>query len=438
MKEGYAPASQAFTVSSGQPSSLAVQLQPLASVPPAKEPLQLEAVALFDRGLLLDASQRCDSLLAKDPSNDVAAGLKTKIRNHYWQQSQLAQQRDKLSEARVALENLLRVSPQDVAALRALKRLEANPKDKRAHVPEQPLLPGKVEELHNQIASAMTAGNYFPPASGNALGLIQRLGATSPSDPTFKERMDQIHREAVTQLQRKIQNKDAEGAKALGRQLQEYFPASAELRSLRESIKTEDAGQTEARNSLMQKLDSAMAHGDYVTPANESALAYCNRLLVLDRQNAKALALKRDIPTRASAQAKDLLSNEKFDEARTVFSALLAAAQSEGKTAMAQEMRGQIGKLEFTAYPVIHDHTLGSCSGRLRMNGYVITYVPSGDSKDGFSQKLTDILDTEPSDKLKLQFKSKTYRFQPNPAKNKEESRQKVQEIVARLTALTR
>ena len=435
-KEGYAPASQAFTVSSEQPSSLAVQLQPLAPVPAAKEPLQQEAVVLFNKGLLLDASERCDSLLAKDPYNEVAAGLKTKIRDHYWRQSQLAQRRDKISEARLALQNLLRVSPQDAAALRALKGLPGNPKEKLPSVPEQASLPGKTEELRNQIVSAMSAGNYFPPASGNAFALIQRLGAMSPSDPFFRDWMDQIHREAVTQLQRKIQSKDTEGAKALGRQLLEFFPASTELRSLRESIKTEDAGQLEVRNSLMQKLDSAMAHGNYVTPANDNALAYCNRLLALDSQNAKAQGLKRDIATRASAQAKDLVSNEKFDEARTVFSTLLSVAQSEGKTATVQEIRTQIEKLEFTAYPVIHDHTLGSCSGRLRMNAYVIAYVPSGDSKDGFSQKLTDVLETEPGDKLKLQLKNKTYRFQPNPTKNKEESRQKVQEILARLTAL--
>jgi tetratricopeptide (TPR) repeat protein len=434
-KEGYAPASQAFTISSEQPSSLSVRLEPLAQVPPVKEPLQLEAVALFDRGLLLEASQRCDSLLAKDPYNEVAAGLKTKIRDHYWQQSQLAQRRDKISDARLALQNLLRISPQDATALHALRALQGNPKHRLPSVPEQATLPGRTEELRNQIVSAMSAGNYFPPASGNAFALIQRLGATSPSDPVFRERMDQIHREAVTQLQRKIQSKDTEGAKALGRQLQELFPASAELRSLRESFKTEDAGELEARNSLMQKLDSAMAHGNYVTPAGDNALAYCNRLLALDSQNAKA-GLKRDIVTRASAQAKDLVSNEKFDEARTVFSALLSVAQSEGKTATVHEMRTQIERLEFTAYPVIHDHTLGSCSGRLRMNAYMIAYVTSGDSKDGFSQRLGDILEAEPGDKLRLQFKNKTYRFQPNLTKNKDESRQRIQEILARLTAL--
>jgi hypothetical protein len=435
-KAGYAPASQALTVFSGKASSLSVQLHPLTPVPAGTEPIQLEAVTLFERGLLLEASQRCDSLLAKDPYNEVAASLKARIRDHYWQQSQAAQRRDRISEARLALQNLLRVSPQDAAALDALKGLQTPPKAK-VNQAERPTLAGETEQLRNQIASAMAAGNYFPPASDNAWELIQRLGAKSPSDPVFRERMDQIHREAVTRLQRKIQGKDAEAAKALARQLQEYFPASAELRSLRDSIKTEDAGQLELRNSLMQKLDSAMAHGNYVTPANDSALAYCNRLLALDGQNAKAAALKREIPIRASAQAKDLLGNDRFDEARSIFSALLANAQSEGKTAAAQEMRAQLEKLEFSAFPVIHDHTLGSCSGRLRMNAYVIAYVPTGDSKDGFSQKLTDIVEKEAGDKLKLQIKNRTYRFQPNPAKNKEENRHKVQEILSRLTALT-
>ena len=436
-KDGYAPASQAFAVSSGQWTSLSVQLQPLTSEPVGKDPMQQEAVALFGRGMFLEASHRCDLLLTRDPYNEVAANLKTKIRDHYWQQSQLAQRRENSGEARIALQNLLRVSPEDAAALRALKRLQATPKEKLPQVQNQATLPSKTEELRNQITSAMSAGNYFPPSSGNAFALIQRLGAMSPSDPVFKEGMDKIHREAISQLQRRIQSKDSEGAKALGRRLQEYFPASAELRSLRESIKTEDAGQLEARNALMQKLDSAMAHGNYVTPANDSALAYCNRLLASDSQNTKLLALKRDISTRASAQAKDLVNNEKFDEARSIFSALLTVALTEGKTTTAQEMRGQVEKLEFSAYPVVHDHALGSCSGRLRMNSYVIAYVPSGDSKDGFSQKLTDIVETEPGDKLKLQFKNKTYRFQPNLTKNKDESRHKVQEILAKLTALS-
>ena len=435
-KQGYVPASQLFTILSGQPSSISVQLQPQSAAPAETDPGQVEAVALFDRGLWLEASRVCDSLLAKDPQNRVAAGLKNKIREHYWEESELAQRRGKTPDARVALQNLLLVSPEDGAALGALKSLQANPKGRIPSVAGESSLLAKADELRSKIAAAMSSANYFPPAAGNALELIQRLGAMSPADPVFKEQMDQIHREAITQVQRKIQSKDVEGARALARQLQEYFPASSELKALRESIKVEDPGAVEILNGLMQRIDSAMAHGNYVTPASDNAMLYCNRVLALDSQNAKALTLRHEISARASAQAKDLVSNEKFDEALGVFSALLTAVQNEGKTAAMQEIRKQIDKLEFASYPVTHDHALGSCAGRLRFNAYVIAYVPSGGSKDGFSQKVTDILNTESADKIKIQFKNKTYRFQPNPTNNKEESRQKVEEIQTRLSKL--
>jgi hypothetical protein len=34
-----------------------------------------------------------------------------------------------------------------------------------------------------------------------------------------------------------------------------------------------------------------------------------------------------------------------------------------------QELRQELTKLEFSSYPVIHEHKLGSCRGRLRING---------------------------------------------------------------------
>src|SRR5262249_5725195 len=277
-KEGYLPASQLFTTLSGQPSSISVQLQPQSAAPAETDPGQIEAAALFDRGLWLGGSRVLDLLLAKNPQNQVGAELKVKIREHYWQESQLAERHGKTSDARLALQNLLLVSPEDAAALGALKNLQANPKGRIPSLTGESSLPAKTDELRSKIAAAMSAANYFPPAPGNAWELIQRLGALSPSDPIFKEQTDQIHREAITQLQRKIQSKDLEGAKALGRQLQEFFPASSELKALRESIKVEDAGAVEILNGLTQKMDSAMAHGNYVTPANDNAMLYCNRL----------------------------------------------------------------------------------------------------------------------------------------------------------------
>ncbi len=148
-----------------------------------------------------------------------------------------------------------------------------------------------------------------------------------------------------------------------------------------------------------------------MTPASESALSYCNRLLAIDRQNPRAQALRRDSLQKAAEQAKEFVQKERFDEAREVLNALYAVAHNDGKTAVAQELKSLLSRIEFTAIAVIHDHTIGSCSGRLRMNAFVIAYLPSGDSKDGFSQKISEILRLNPVTNLRSNSKTKPTDF---------------------------
>jgi hypothetical protein len=50
-----------------------------------------------------------------------------------------------------------------------------------------------------------------------------------------------------------------------------------------------------------------------------------------------------------------------------------------------------------TALPVTHDHALGSCTGTLKFNGYVIAFLPTAGFKDAFKQGLSEL---EFSDKL--------------------------------------
>jgi hypothetical protein len=311
-----------------------------------------------------------------------------------------------------------------------------SPKETSPPSSEEAQFRSQTEEFHQRIAAAMSSGRYLPPAQGNALELVMRLGELAPADPVFKETLEQLHRESINQLQRKIQGKDREAAKAMARELLSFFQASTELRGLRDSLNADDLQQLEVRNTLTQKLDAAMARGNYVTPANDSVLAYSNRLLALEGRNPKIQAARREAITRATAQVKDLTVNERFDDARDVLSALLIVAQTEGRSGAVQELKSQLEQLEFAVYAVIHDHALGSCSGRLRMNAYVIAYVTSGDTKDSFSQKLSEIVEAEGGDKLKIQLNNKTYRFQPNLAKSKEDTRRKVEEMFQKLRGL--
>ncbi len=417
---------------------LDVALLPQANVDSVQlEQLQRAAASLFDQGQFLEANRLCDQVLAGTPQEPSSLQLKTRIRNHFWQSAQNAKKRGRLIEMRQALVNLLAVVPGDRDAEREVKVLPSSlgKKDPPLQTPA-PAEGANLTELRRQIAAALSSGNFFPPTSGNAWSLVKRLGEVSPNDMTIKESRDQIHREAVAQLRQKVQSHDAEGITSLGRQLEEYFPASPELRKLRENWKAEESRRLELRAELAQKLAAALARGRYVTPKSDNALVQWNRLLALDPQNENLQAQKHDILTRAVAQAKDLAQNEKFEEARDVLSAVQTAAQGESRGSVVVEAKAVLDRLEFEAFPVVHDHMLGSCTGRLRMNGYIVTYDPSGDSKDGFSERLKEITELEPGDKLKLQLKGKTYRFQPNLVKGKEESRQQVQEIYRTLRGM--
>ena len=202
-----------------------------------------------------------------------------------------------------------------------------------------------------------------------------------------------------------------------------YFPEAPELKGLRDGLKAEQARLGEARNSWMQKAEAAMAAGHFVTPASDNAMAYCSELLALEPQNAKALELKKASAAKAGAQAKAWIQEGKYDEARAVYSALLYLPQTELQSLLSsQEIKVEIEKLTFSAHAVVHDHALGSCSGRLRFNGYQVTYVPSSDSKDGFSVKISEVSQVESDDKLKIHLKGKTYRFQTNGVKDPQES----------------
>ena len=74
--------------------------------------------------------------------------------------------------------------------------------------------------------------------------------------------------------------------------------------------------------SLLQKAESALIVGHYVTPDNENVLAYCNQTLKLDAQNRRALEMKKDAVVKAVAQAKDWIQRARFDSARIYFASM--------------------------------------------------------------------------------------------------------------------
>jgi len=64
------------------------------------------------------------------------------------------------------------------------------------------------------------------------------------------------------------------------------------------------------------------------------------------------------------------------------------------------------------AQSVIHHHLLGSCTGRLKIDGDRISFWSSGNSRDAFTRKIKQINNFSLDDKLLIEFKDKAYRFE--------------------------
>jgi hypothetical protein len=430
------------TAETVQPERTPVVVDPVLSDPaasPAQESDPLShAQKAFEQGKLLEANRLCDKILQAAPDDAVALGLKEQIRSRYLKSANLATAQQNWAEASMAWYNLLKVVPGDRDAQRQLKAARANLKGGEQLALAQKLeSENRIAELHEQIKVAMSSGHHLPPTPGNAFDLIVQLQKLSFNDAFGREQFEEIQRHLAASVGRAIQTKDFVKASAMVRQLETYFPEAPELRNLSDGLKTEQARVAEARSSSMRKAEIAMTAGHFVTPASDNVLAYCNELLAQEPQNAKALDLKKASLTRASAQATAWIQEGKYDDARSVYSALLYVPQGDLPGSLnSQQLKAEIEKLTFNAHAVVHDHTLGSCSGRLRFNGYQIAYIPSSDSKDGFAAKLSEITQVESDDKLRIQLKGKTYRFHINGVKDPQEVRTRISDIQREMSAL--
>jgi tetratricopeptide (TPR) repeat protein len=163
------------------------------------------------------------------------------------------------------------------------------------------------------------------------------------------------------------------------------------------------ASQLDPQTLLLQKAEAAAALDHYVAPSGDNAVAYCNRVLGLARKNPKARSLREESINKAMVQAKKSIKSGRFTEAREVYSSLLQLSHQASRFPRTpEELNDELKKLEFTAYPVVHVHLFGSCKGLLKINSYRLSFVTSGDSKDGFTEPFSKVTLFGPSESLRL------------------------------------
>ena len=394
---------------------LAEVLSPLSEQPqgtPTAEPmvmedLRLQAQDLYEAGKLQDADQICTRILAKQEDDIFALALKDAIRKSLFEKRpEIARPVSETIQEHLLLgsvpgeRSINEPSHRDSATASSLASKLAKP------VSESPKtsLPRRMPQI---LVTHVAVAHPTPPLKSQPLRQREEsakpVAAPVASSGTLRE------------LNNKIQSHKPEQAQALLTNRETGFNGSSEAKTISHKLEKEEGKQQSLAMSLLQKAESALIVGHYVTPDHENVLAYCNQTLKLDAQNRRALEMKKAVVLRAVAQARDWILRGRFDSARAYFASLDNFALNDSEFPYPKaELKQELQKLEFKSYPMVHEHRLGSCSGKLRMNAYVISYVPSDDSGDGFTERLRSAVVAEDRDRLRISYGGTNLRFRPD------------------------
>jgi hypothetical protein len=427
-----------LAINKGESANLSVQLEKRSETTPSgpvigEGPLLERARRSFDQEQWAGAWQDCTLLLSKNPANQEALKLKQDLQVRLLVNARSAVQGKRWEEAQRHLLLALEVAPNDPEAKRLLRRTQEETRgSSRQGTTRSARETRRLEELRRQLESAIAKGDLFPPSSPNAVDLLKQVEALTPPDPYVSEKKAQIRQTARNQVRAALRARHYALARNLIRVAVLHYRQDVQLAELEKELDDEEARRQQGENLLLSKAQAALAASRFLSPPQDCVVAYCAQVLSGNPQNQQALQFKREAYLRALAQAKQLAQGNRFDESRQLLAQLEQTARREKDFPLTnQQIAEELGRLQFSTFAVAHEHTLvGECKGELAVNHYVINYAPGGNSKDGFTYRLSEIVAIQGGDKIKIQFGGKNYRFSPNFTGSKEESRRRCDSIV--------
>ena len=305
-KSGYAHHDQELQVQENQPALVSVRLEKLDKLENDLMRLRERAQALFEAGELRNAEVTCDAILEIDGQDVFALRLKGRI--------QESSREQKVEGELVTPTEEMSAPPPEPSQLQPRRPLPV------ASQAKTPLIPApKPQAPDHQRSSNETTSAVERTLVAQRPVTSAAVGSAAVGPPA---KVAQIAPEALRDLEARIQAKEFDQARALLARLQNGFPGNSELETLSERLRSEETKQRNLAMPWVQRAESALIAGQYVTPPNDNVLVYCNRALAEDPHNQRALSLKKDVVTRAVTQAKDWIQRGRFDAARLYFASL--------------------------------------------------------------------------------------------------------------------
>jgi hypothetical protein len=174
----------------------------------------------------------------------------------------------------------------------------------------------------------------------------------------------------------------------------------------------------------------ASEHSGNRTTSNEFAVQSPTEVQLADLESAAKLNLKEGNLQEARRTCEAILNMEPKNAFALELKKKLQRRKIKAGTVTAEPRRQSF------VYPVIHEHLLGGCRGKLMIDEKSVSFEPEGNSKDGFIVTITGMGTTEAGDSLKIKVGGRTYRFKASAAMDKEGNPYNLRGIEEQLTRL--
>jgi tetratricopeptide (TPR) repeat protein len=287
------------------------------------------------------ARDQFEAALALDPDNEHAiAGLR-KVGKAELQHAQDDIRRDKLEDARAALEEARGLLGGDaVTGTEAALNKAAN-------------RGATVEALLDQARAALAANKVE--GKGGAADLFHRVLVADPGNAVARHGMDQVGQAIAAQVQDQLKNGDRAGAQRTLDRLAALVPNFSELPSLHAAIAQANQDAQTQRDQHLAQGEADLRAGKITGSGDDNALAQFQAALSVDPDNAQARTGLGRVAQALIVQANAALDAGHADDAKPLLdaaaklapkSADLAAArsrmqaQAQARTATAQNDEG--------------------------------------------------------------------------------------------------
>lgn len=178
----------------------------------------------------------------------------------------------------------------------------------------------RITQLLNRAATAFKNGSYTKPKASSALNYYQQILKIDSKNYRAKDGIEAINNRFLEMGDEQLTKGDIEAVEITLKSLRSIQVDSYQATSLAEKIEIFKINQP--INDALEKADQAISKGQWVIPAEQSALFYFQQVLELDEQNTLALNGLKEVLKNSILLANAAITQDDIDRANSYVEAI--------------------------------------------------------------------------------------------------------------------